>query len=281
MLPKPNQIKNRSTTPAPKASRAEVSPSASVFHPANPSKHADASMVGFIVVNLATYLWPVKFRPRRSAPARRVSTLVVTCATAGPLDALRHCVSRPSPVAAVTFHHCYRFAPPRWPPQISCYHCAASASASDQPLRAAEVAPLPPLQPLRTAPLITRTAPPPALAAPAVAPPQSRSLHRSASVAVHLFCAVHRLYAPCAAPVLLADHHSAASSPAPDLAAASAASCRTCSSPLTGCSPSRSCADPQRSRCLQFPTLISFIIIIIIIIFPAGCSPNPISHISL
>ncbi|KAL6998781.1 hypothetical protein U1Q18_042965, partial [Sarracenia purpurea var. burkii] len=46
-------------------------------------------------------------------------------------DALHHCVSRPSPVAAVTFH------------RISCYHCAASASAavSDQPLRAAEVAP--------------------------------------------------------------------------------------------------------------------------------------------
>ncbi|KAL6989709.1 hypothetical protein U1Q18_015460 [Sarracenia purpurea var. burkii] len=43
-----------------------------------------------------------------------------------------------------------------WPPQISCYHCTAFASASDQPLRAAEVAPLSPLQPLRTAPLITR-----------------------------------------------------------------------------------------------------------------------------
>ncbi|KAL6962449.1 hypothetical protein U1Q18_037407, partial [Sarracenia purpurea var. burkii] len=123
---------------------------------------------------------PGEFRPSSSlapaAPARRVLTLVVACATAWPLGRLPPFASsshlrRPAPlressVAGSRSHlppHCYRFAlqrrcfaPPRWPPQISCYHCAASASASDQPLRAAEVAPLSPLQPLRTAHLITR-----------------------------------------------------------------------------------------------------------------------------
>ncbi|KAL6952220.1 hypothetical protein U1Q18_047565, partial [Sarracenia purpurea var. burkii] len=131
-------------------------------------------------------------------------------------------------------------------------HCASAPSLTAHLARICATSPATPLlrhrSRLRTAPLITRRSSR-AQRLRQRSPHRPSRLHSRAPpsrLRATTGITVHRLCAPCTAPVLLAGHHSAASSPAPDLAAASTASCRTCSSPLAGCSPSRSCADPHR-----------------------------------
>ncbi|KAL6996344.1 hypothetical protein U1Q18_006475 [Sarracenia purpurea var. burkii] len=157
------------------------------------------------------YDWPYQFNPwrwqshvfvackisSRAAPARRVSTLVVACATAGPLGRLPLFASsshlrRPAPLRESSVAGGRSHLPPDQLLPLRRFRCRLRSAASRRrgsaafvyaitrtasslqlaPERATE-----PASPLvrQISPLASRTAPPPALAAPAVAPPQSRT----------------------------------------------------------------------------------------------------------